>query len=396
MKINLFRLIIFITILFYLISLTKVQSFNSIKYFLLPLIIVVFILHKQLKVKVIKKINFVFILQLFLFVLYPLLYTNYIFSLQTLSYSIISFLFIIVIFLIASVCNSKNQVVEFNKRLFIVLSAFLIVMYLLNFSSLLSINNILNAFNLQDRSRATYGFIHPNFLGGACYINLLIFVYLLLNKQITRRKSIVYFTIIGFTILLLLNCGSRGAIFSFTIFITLLIVFKLIPKVNMLLRCVVLSLYGLIMVIAFRLLVGYNFTNLIDATNRSDNWSLSLNYMVNQANIYTGVGYVNPNYFYNSVYKFLGTDNWFLYTFITQGIIGIIVVLAIIIVLLINAIKIKHSNDRFFYISFIFSFIFYSFFENIFFNPSLLISLYFWIMLFMLSKQKIIAYNVTV
>lgn len=208
-------------------------------------------------------------------------------------------------------------------------------------------NNIITAFNIEDRYRQFHGLKYPNTLEHICFVFISLTVYrLFYNRQEKISIAIGIFNLL-IVFLVMLTSGSITALMSTSLLaiicaVSSVFVFKnkLLNRISIILN---ILLTILLVLIAFYFREMFNVGELLAKSNRYYYWIDTIQYLNRHMNIFIDLGFVNISYFYSS-YSFstnLITDNWFLYTYMTLGVLGILSIIIIIGIILSNFITYK-------------------------------------------------------
>lgn len=357
------------------------------------LLFLIIIIYTSLNINLFKEINkqLLVILLFFIsfFVLFPLVGYFRAYESQILINCFLSFIYILFLYFTSHTVKSKDILDSVINILFFSVLAFLIIVYIIYGNDLFNFGNISNAFNLDNRLRQTYGLKHANTLGNLCFVYFLVSFY---KKTYIKQKPILlrlyyFFDVIVF--FMLLNSGSRTSLTSIAIFFTVYLLSRYVFFYNK--KQTFISFIFGFLILTLLIILYINIQDYIDKdeilknTNRYYGWLQTYNYIKN-THFYTGLGYVNISYFYNNSFTIpLITDNWFLYIFVTLGVMGILGITIILLLIIYNfaIYNKKYIDSKFpFYLSLFFSVLYYSSFEVVFFMPSELLSYLFWILIF--------------
>jgi hypothetical protein len=223
--------------------------------------------------------------------------------------------------------------------------------------------------------RLDFGFFHPNTVAMYLYIQiiLLFFMYLLVKNMKYIFISVIY-------LLSLFPTGSRTGVYCTLITLTLFILFSLIGKLDKKIKIVMIPLLFPMIIYG---LSKINWSSIwTDSSGRDVHFSHNLNYLKESNNFLFGIGPVNITNIqsYNSLIQI--TDNWYLINTIMFGVISTVLFCVFIVWVLIKQINILFNNI---YpgiislgISFLIGMLIYSLFENVLYNPGVILSCVFW------------------
>lgn len=335
------------------------------------------------------------------FVLFPLIgflkYASY----QILLNSMLSLIYILFLMITLNLVKEELVYKKMINTLYYSIFVFVLILLILNGESLINFNNITSAFNLDDRIRQTYGLKHANTLGNICLILIIVG---LKKKQwcIYKKEKILILFLEIITLFIMLNSGSRTALTASLLLYILFYLNKYILFKNKLLNRISLILGTMVLILCILCLMYFketiNLEDLLANSNRYYWWIDTIKFLGNNMNVLIGLGYVNISYFYQNM-QFstnLVTDNWFLYTYMTLGLIGIISSLTIVGGIFFKMFRYtqKYKNITYIYIlSLIITGIYYACFEAVYFTPSELLSFIYWIFILrFLSDQNKFSY----
>lgn len=338
-----------------------------------------------------RRIYYILLTMIFGFMVLPLAGFFIKYDFQIILNVFLFFVYIIFLLAVSFVINKEKMFNPIIKVITNTLLLFIVFIIFKNGTDLLNVNNIITAFNIEDRYRQSYGLKHPNTLGNICFVFISLTVYrLFYTKQKKISIAIGIFSLL-IVFLVMLTSGSRTALMSTSLLAVICAVNSVFVFKNKLLNRISIILNTLftilLVLIAFYFREMFNIGELLAKSNRYYYWIDTIQYLNRHMNIFIGLGFVNISYFYSS-YSFstnLITDNWFLYTYMTLGVLGILSIIIIIGIILANFItyKGKYRDRKFsFFMGFFLVCIFYSSFEVTYFAPSELLSLINWILIF--------------
>jgi len=252
-------------------------------------------------------------------------------------------------------------------------------------------NDIMKAFNVEGRIRQIYGFRHSNTLGNVCFIFISLSLYRLITESLRKGTLLLLYSTTCLIFYVMLASGSRTAVSA-----TLLLVFLYLLNRHIYFKSKKSNAVGIIFTSLCAVLLGllaYNhYTNinleeLLQDTNRYFYWVNTLSFLQENMNQLTGLGFYNISYFYTSLSfgTALTSDNWYIYTYMTLGLIGLMLLVVVVIIFISNLVKYvgKYNEALFSFVVSLFSVsLYYAVFEVTFFIPSELMSLLLWCTVF--------------
>lgn len=379
--------ILILNIYIYLISNKQFGNITLAKYLIILIGLGYFFVFYKINKNIIKSnVILIFIVMVIQFFILPL----GVFLIQgitsSIGYSFISLICICFYFVIGYFLKDSKKLEVFIKLFYFMTLIYIFIAVLQNPSSI-SISNIKdNLFNINERmSRQFYGFAAPNAFAILSVSNIVSAVYLaIIYKKSIMKKLLIIFTIV-INIIFIITTGSRGALISLIVFFGVFFYNKfLIKRVNKVVAYIITSILVIYILnkIIYFFSLGLNYSQL--SSGRLENW-LNVIYRLNERkSILIGLGYVNSNTFYSSEATInLLTDNWFIHTLATQGVLGLILGISLIILILVSLYKNKEYCDKNNYMkSFMILILVYSSIENMFFNVNYILTMIFWIFIF--------------
>lgn len=382
MSLKFFKLLFFVFVwinIVFLFEIPQKQLFYNLKLISFVLIVLYMILIRS-KTKIhtpsintSNKLVFIAVLIWCFFMLPSLL------SFLTVGASFLLFSFILLgyfaFILIGSKFNNVENYMKFNKIwLFPIISALIlaIILSLVGYTDKYYISN-------EGRLRYTFSFSNPNALGSLCYIVILVYLKLIILKNVKwySATSIIMLSLIGFILSL---TDSRTPFYTILIFLLSYLILKSAKKVQLNLRityyCFLSILFFLLSVIVVN---NFNY-NTVDEllSSRLANWSLLLNtFSGSDWFVGKGLGIVAEDLIILQT-RSITFDNFFFSIFVQSGYLGIIGLLVFIVVLLIRINKIKDTKLKNIAIASTVSWLAFAFFETAFFSVGNLVSIYIW------------------
>lgn len=356
---------------------------------LLILIIYFFIIRK--KIYITQSVKVIIPGLLLLFFLYPITCLNSIYSKEIIIYSLESLLFILNVFFISMYIYLHNLKYEYIKTTYIILSTILIVQYILNFDSFEVLRNIHLIFSNSERYRQSFGFNHPNTTAQLCFITLILYRYFKDNCKYDKFYNKIAINLIIWIILL--STSSRTAITSIIIFYAIFTLKIHLEKYDLLknplikksIKIICFMLMGLILYSIYINVTSEELEYILLESNRLLNFTINIPIIYSYNKEIFGLGYLSPGMVLSEdfYYKMINIDNWFLYIFISLGIIGLVLSLIMLIYLYRGIYKNNRVDKKYrsLNIALFITFLYYSIFESIFLLTDLATSFIVWILL---------------
>ncbi|MGF7046294.1 hypothetical protein J2T13_000770 [Paenibacillus sp. DS2015] len=309
-------------------------------------------------------------------------------DIQILFNILLTCMYIYFLFITTKVLDEFNYFHELIKVFWVSLLVFICLVVFINGLNLLNITNIQAAFNLEERSRQTYGLRHPNTLGNLCFIFNVLTIYKVTYLKTTKLKTCIDLGVMALVIMIMLTSGSRTALSASLLFLILFVLNRVIFFRSQIVNRISILFTVLILIVTLLVSLNYikglDYKELLSNTNRFYNWIYTLDYLkFHHMNPFTGLGYYNMSYFYN-VMEFsakLMTDNWYILTYITVGYIGLFIFSIVLLMIVRNLVMFqdKYKDPQFsFFVSLLVVCMYYSIFEVMLFVPSELLSLLLW------------------
>ncbi len=198
------------------------------------------------------------------------------------------------------------------------------------------------------RVRHDFGTAQYNYMGYFCAVAL-IFFYVSYHLQKARgfltAGKVVFTVIIGlYTTSILISTGSRGSILTALVFFAVIFVrsrtFRELGRWRYVLVLLALFFIGVI------LYANRDFLN--SQGTRLENFTVNWPYFLAEGRIWTGMGYMESSAFIDQSYGYSTwpVDIYYLYIFFSTGILGFVMVSAILIFLFV---KLMGGRSRFIY-----------------------------------------------
>lgn len=326
-----------------------------------------------------------------LFSIYSIIFANDIFLEEIVENAIRMLLFILNIYFTAFFIR-HNNIKFFLKSTYLVICGFLIINYLINFDNFqvfFSLDTLFNS-NSYLRYRETFGLRHPNSLGSICLTALVLSAFII---NIEKKKLLnKYFFSNLIICIMLLSSASRNSITSLILFLILLFLSRNINRLNIKYKksyfniATILCIASISTSVIVYIISKWGMFNILKESNRLLNFAINIPVLFSNNKEFFGLGLVDVQTFFPgvSIYNTTYVDNWFLYVFLTLGMVGFISCIMIIFSLLksiLNTKRYKELERNYIIILFIVH-IYYSLFETAFLFPESLLSYVFWIIYF--------------
>ncbi|WP_312193489.1 hypothetical protein [Exiguobacterium sp.] len=307
------------------------------------------------------------------------------------------FIYILYLYLMTCVVTQENLVSKLITLFFYITLIYLVYLIFSTQISLFNISDIKNAFNLDDRIRQDFGLKHANTAGLIGFVGILLCTYKMYFDN--KKNFLVYLLGIVVPIIIILNSGSRTALTGVLIF-WMVLIYKHYKK-NLRTRFknvyfILLWISLLFSIFTYLIYSNLNYSIILENSNRYYGWVNTFDYINQFNNIIVGTGFVNISYFYDNINTIIITDNWYIYTYMTLGLLGIIVMVILLISLFIYFIKdFRKNKDKnvikmnIYVYSIFVSCMYYAIFEITLMVPSEIISLLLWLLIgFYIANSK--------
>lgn len=325
-------------------------------------------------------IQIVVVLLLFSYTISPVLgltifkYT----PLENIIYIALFYIFIIFLFNIYKIIDSKEKYNELLKYITIGNSLILIINLTLNINEIQYID--FNTILTNERAiRASFGINHPNTTAMYILIEMLL-IYLFIIKEKKKKK-------IGFIIILILSVfliatGSRTANICLIIFILLEVYSNITKRLNKYIR---VNIFLVMLSIGILFLVyKSDFSSLLNSMSGRDRAFINNLYAIKEyGNILVGIAPTSIMVLNNQCMLDFA-DNWYIVQMIQFGILGIIPIFVTIIILLTRFMKYRNTMM----VNLILVMLVYSTAERVLFVPGVNLSVILWILI-VINIQRI-------
>jgi len=409
-KVVFYLLYSFLIVAFLLSSLEIFQEnqiFMNVKYIIFVIIICYYLLFAKIKLFFINKDLSKIILILFFCFSVPTL-INLIVAKDIVIFFNIILTLIYIVFLLVSikVLIVNNFFDDLIKIIHITIFIFVVIVLFREGFNFLGFGDILRAFNVEARVRQIYGFRHANTLGNIGFIFTSVTLYRLISNKLNKIKVAIILGMLFFMLYVMLTTGSRTALTATFILVSIYILSRHVyfksKKSNAIGIIFTFMASILLILLVFNSLSNININDLLEDSNRYYHWVNTLKFLNENMNFLIGLGFYNISYFYSGISfgSALTSDNWYIYTFMTTGAIGIFLILTVVIIFFSNLIRYqgKYNEALFsFVVSFFLVSLYYAMFEVTFFIPSELMSFLLWCTAFFymekiaLNKQMTLA-----
>lgn len=235
------------------------------------------------------------------------------------------------------------------------------------------------------RIRATFGIMHSNYVGNICYVAIILSVILYqmlpFGRLLLSKKRLSVLIIDGLIWLMMLSASSRASVTALLLFLIGVLWFEYFENRLYLLRVVkkrlkisiLLVITGIIIMLTRLGLWQYIWEN----SNRTFNAEYNLRWVSDIGNVWTGMGFVENGAFITrwetgGIGAFgvatSSLDIYYLYVFCTTGILGLLIICAVLGFIFWNVKKKRKTFCGGIYFSLVISLLYYAFWESIIFN----------------------------
>lgn len=340
---------------------------------------------KKIKSKVVVKI--VILSMILLFCIYPIIFINELYKKEIIEYCIETLLVLLNIFNISKYMCFSRKKIEFFKCTYLMISAFLIIMYAINFDNFEVLNHISDVFSNSGRYRQSFGLNHANTVGQLCFCSQILYYYFKVDIKYLKFYRLTNMIIL----IILISTASRTAITSLLIFYILYFYFVYKYKTRNVYRIFICLISLVILIMLNSSLLHTDMNSILVQTNRTLNFKVNIPILYENSKELFGLGYFSPGLILakDFGYSMVNIDNWYLYIFMSLGKVGFIITLVILIYLIANLILNKENNIYLRNMGriVILVYLYYSFFESIFFLVDSSVSIIMWL-IFMIHLHK--------
>lgn len=388
-----------ILMIIYLLTYLKGNNIPVMIPMILNIVVLVGYLIKNRNIRITKRIVYYFIGLLFIFIIYPLItITNSQFINNVEMQILRNFIFTVDLLLLSVYLVHEKKEWEYMKLTYILTGIFICSCYIINFDNFEVFKKLKDLFSNTLRYRYAFGMSYVNAAAQLCMLTIILWFIL---KKVNNSRIKLYEIIINIiALIVLLSTSSRDGIFSLIIFFVVYYFFILKHKVwkfvkgaigekyfnAIFILIVAIIIGGIISYICVQIDIGnINLNKILEETNRLGNLR-NIALMQYHNRFILGIGAVNPGIFLE-----MGThiDSWYLYMFETEGLIGIVNILILIICLIISIFGDKRKDVKSYLIkAVLLGQLFYSLFETAFYYPAMITSYIFWIMYLVYIAEK--------
>lgn len=242
--------------------------------------------------------------------------------------------FYIVSFLMGSFIEKKNSLFKVIKVSYIAISIILVFICLINLTNFQSpMELIRNFFMGYDRTRNSFGFIHPNYAGNTALAAIMMSSFF--NRKNTKKQYLytVYLLDILF-VYVVLESASRTSMIALLIYFLIKGYLLAVSRINGIVQKVCISfLLACVCVVLVRFSADISVFDIFLLTNRSGNFFYNIPILKAHNAMLTGLAYVGSGEFISSSLGTFYVDNYFLYILMSSGMIGVAFHLVFIVVL---------------------------------------------------------------
>ncbi len=244
-------------------------------------------------------------------------------------------LFLMVVISTFLFVEKYNLIDEYIKITYYTLSVILLLNFTLHVSDIKKIN-VLSIFDVDNRSRASFGLGHYNNLGAICSIVIILFLIMIFRKLILKNEMYLMGFFMVISVIMLLASASRNSIFGVVLFILIILYFKVSKRIKRnLYQKIFLSFFILIVMILIILSIDKSLVeNLLISSNRKTLFSVALPTFFESGRTWIGLGLASGEKYGGNLTPYITywLDNGYIYTLIATGYIGSFLYLLIIMI----------------------------------------------------------------
>lgn len=254
------------------------------------------------------------------------------------------FIFCIIIVITIFGIKYFDNIDRFIISSFYAMSGMLTIKVLMNISEL-NLKNVINVFNISERTRANFGFGHYNTLGSAC-LCIIILAYFIYERK--KKLTIMEKCIVVEATIIMLCSASRGAITGAMVFFVIALsqsIYKIgLPKKSIF---IVNLIEVIVIVFGIYYAMGLNINELLKESQRQHLFKEVIPLYLSSGRIVTGVGYASNLYYGEGdiLGKVLWLDNAYIYYLVTTGVLGLILIVSCLIIIFIY--MYKHRREEY-------------------------------------------------
>lgn len=311
------------------ISSTPIYYISSV---LLIFILIYYLLHFSFK-----SINNLYYLFLFIFLFFTFFFgvvlVNPAYINETLVNVRIMLVFYLLVFFMGNYIYQSGSILEIVRVTYSTLAILILIMFIMNFNNMIGIGELVqNMLSGFERSRMSFGFNHPNFLGNTslCVVMLTSFF----TKKNTSFKKLLLVRILNLLfIYIILATASRSSFVGLVFFeILRFVVFlpNIFSRVSNYFYKIVLMILAVVSLIY---VINIGIVKILTTTNRVGNFIYNIPILITNHRLWCGLAYVGSGDFISKITGTFFVDNYILYTLMSSGIIGLLLNFIFIIVI---------------------------------------------------------------
>lgn len=260
-------------------------------------------------------------------------------------------LFLIVYYVIINKC-----MFDIIKVSYLAVSLLALILYILNFDHF-SIFSHLSSIFISDpssRYRVAFGFSHPNNCADFCLLGIALSCLL---RSANQHLNLFWTFSDAIKILMLLSTSSRGNIIGLLIlgagylYISLDQIFTSVKQGDL---HNIKRFFIICSIVIFSIYIYYsraiNFSQAFVDSNRSYNFTINLPKLISSGRIWTGIGFIASSVFGSDKLQggFTFIDNYYLYVFVSTGIIGSVIMIIVFVISIIQLMNYKYKDTKFY------------------------------------------------
>lgn len=212
-----------------------------------------------------------------------------------------------------------------------------------HFSSFVNPIYFINVFSRNGRYRGGFGTASENCIGLYAFVSLIFYFALWYQykkrRMLTSVRKACLTLIIFWTLMILFSSASRSSILSFLVFVAFWLYQTFFKKKFGKSRYIFLIL-GLAIIAIVLWVAG---DEIWASANRAANFTVNLPYFNMVGGFWKGMGYIESSSFLGNAYGYetFPVDNYYLYIYLTTGVIGCAILLIPLIYMLVRLLKKK-------------------------------------------------------
>lgn len=257
-------------------------------------------------------------------------------------------IYLVMLFFLVNAVERYNAMLLFVELTAVALAVFFIWIGLTHMEDFVEPRYWLLVFLRDARVRHQFGMVQYNYAGFFCAAGLINFyiVYIMLKREgfLTYGKAALLVVLGLYTSTILVSTGSRGSILMAAVFFAVSFVrsrtFRELGR-----RRYVVVLLGIFFA---GLIIYANRSFLSSQGTRLENFTVNWPFFIEEGRYWTGMGYVESSAFIDQSYGYATwpVDIYYLYIFFSTGILGFVMVTAILVFLFV---KLAGSRNWFIY-----------------------------------------------